>query len=54
MLRFSLDFVAYHVTFYSVVETPTLPQVVFNSLILYNNLSFLYVLSREFHPEFQI
>ena len=47
-------FVAYHVTFYSVVATPTLPQVVFNSLILYNNLSILYVLSGEFQLKFQI
>ena len=30
------------------VEIPTFPQVVFNNLILYNNLSILYVLSREF------
>ena len=51
---FLLIFVAYHVTFYSVVETPTLPQVVFNSLILYNNLSILYVLSGEFQLKFQI
>ena len=28
---FSMVFVAYHVTFYSVVETPTLPQVVLNN-----------------------
>ena len=47
-------FVAYHVTFYSVVETPTLPQVVFNSLLLYNNLSILYVLYWEFQLKFQI
>ena len=51
---FLLISVAYHVTFYSVVETPTLPQVVFNSLILYNNLSILYVLSGEFQLKFQI
>ena len=51
---FLLIFVAYHVTFYSVVETPTLPQVVFNSLILYNNLSILYVLPGEFQLKFQI
>ena len=36
---FLLIFVAFHVTFYSVVKTSTLPQFVFNSLILYNNLS---------------
>ena len=51
---FLLISVAYHVTFHSVVETPTLPQVVFNSLILYNNLSILYVLSGEFQLKFQI
>ena len=34
--------------FYSVVETPTLPQVVFYSLLLYNNISILYILSGEF------
>ena len=45
---FLLIYVAYHVTFYSVVETPTLPQVVFYSLILYNNVSILYILSGEF------
>ena len=38
---FLLIFLAHHVTFYSVVEKPTLPQFVFNSLILYNNLSIL-------------
>ena len=36
--------VAYHVTFYYVVETPTFPQVVSNSLVVYNNFSILYVL----------
>ena len=46
-------FLACLVTFY-VVETLTLPQVVFNSLILYNNLSILYVLSGEFQLKFQI
>ena len=30
---FFLIFVAYHVTFYSVVKTPTLPQVVFKGTI---------------------
>ena len=35
---FFLFFVACHVTFNCVVETPTLPQVVFSSLILYNDL----------------
>ena len=50
---FLLIFVAYLVTFYSVVETPTLPQVVFNSLILYNNLFILYLLSGEFQLKFQ-
>ena len=39
---------AYHVTLYSVVETPTLPQVVFYSLMFYNNVSILYILSGEF------
>ena len=43
-----LIYVAYHVTFYSVVETPTLPQVAFNSLMPYNNVSILYILSGEF------
>ena len=43
-----------HVTFYSVVETPALPQVVFNSLMLYNNVSILYLLSWEFQLKFQI
>ena len=51
---FLLIFVGYHVTFYSVVETATLPQVVFNSLILYYNFSILYVLSGEFQLKFQI
>ena len=51
---FLLIFVAYHVTFYSVVQTPTLPQVVFYSLILYDNLSILYVLFGEFQLKFQI
>ena len=45
---FLLIYVAYHVTFYSVVETPTLPQVVFYGLMLYNNISILYILSGEF------
>ena len=45
---FLLIYVAYHVTFYSVVETPTLPQVAFNSLMPYNNVSILYILSEEF------
>ena len=40
---FLLIFVAFHVTFYSVVKTSTFPQFVFNSLILYNNLSILSV-----------
>ena len=39
---------AYHVTFYSVVETPTLSQVVFYGLMLYNHISILYILSGEF------
>ena len=30
------------------METPTLPQVVFNSLMLDNNVSILYILSGEF------
>ena len=32
----------------------TLPQVVFNSLMLYNNVSILYILSGEFQLKFQI
>ena len=47
-------FTAYHVTFYSVVETSTLHQVVFNRLILYKNLPILYVLAGEFQLKFQI
>ena len=35
------------------VETPTLPQVIFNSLILYNNVSILYLLSGEFQVNFR-
>ena len=31
-----------------------LPEAVFNSLMLYNNVSILYVLSGEFHLKFQI
>ena len=41
-------YVPYHLTFYSVVEIPTLPEVVFYSLMLYNDVSILYVLSGEF------
>ena len=51
---FLLIFVAYLITFYSVVEAPTLPQVVFNSLRLCNYLSILYVLSGKFQLKFQI
>ena len=40
--------------FCSVLETITLPQVAFNSLILYNDLSILYVLYGEFQLKFQI
>ena len=49
---FLLIYVAYHVTFYSVVETPTLLQVVFNSLMFYN-VSILYLLSGEFQQNFR-
>ena len=45
---FLLIYVAYQVTFYSVAETPTPPQVAFNSLMPYNNASILYILSGEF------
>ena len=41
---FFLIFVACHVTFNSVVETPTLPQVVFNSLIKRTFLFFTFCL----------
>ena len=51
---FLLIYVAYHVTFYSVVDTPILPQVVFNSLMLYNNVSSFYLLSGEFQLKFKI
>ena len=30
------------------METPTLPQVAFSSLMPYNNVSILYILSGEF------
>ena len=51
---FLLIYVLYHVTFYSVVEIPTLPHVVFNSLMLYNSVSILYVLSGEFYLKLRI
>ena len=51
---FLLIFLAYLITFYSVVEAPTLLQVVFNSLRLYNYLSILCVLSGKFQLKFQI
>ena len=51
---FLLAPVAYHVTFYSVVEKPPPPEIDCNSLMLYNNVSILNVLCVKFKVKFQV
>ena len=51
---FLLIYVIYHVTFDYVVEKATLLQIVFNILMLYNNVSILYVLSEKCQLKCQI
>ena len=48
-----VTFVAYHVTFYAVVETPKLPQVAFNSLIFITTFLFFTFCLESFSENFR-
>ena len=49
-----LIYLDYYVSSYSVMEIPTLHQVVYINLMLYNNVSILNVLCGEYQLKFQI